>query len=626
MNRCFLLLFGFFLFSFLSAEAQSPTKKSKGNDGLAENFKKKKKTFTDTIIYGSGKGSMKISDNPRRSRKFIGRIYKKGRVFHICVANNNYNQIQYPDFDNAYPKNAAPHVFIQEGNLQLPSLDGTLNDAKHLAQKLRFDYLRKSYTLGAETNSSMDSALDGKVFTYELWNEQATLKNIKSSFKKVINLAEPDDIFIFSFSGIGFAVDESETILIPFIPKGNTTQDFKNSILTVSQLCAWVKQIPCKQQLIVSDACHAAQLALPVMNNLFDTKRIVNEQRNLAILSAQGVAYERRLGPDRKVFGELSYSLLQAKNILKSMQRNNYDGLFAEIKSAEEKKKNATKAKLYTEQDFRQYQKVIGDENGMRGAIAEETIQKVNTTEESKTYALVVSSNQYKKGNGWKNLKNPSNDANAIAKLLKTRYGAEVIRINNPKDKIFMLDMIDSVKRLADKNDKLLVFFAGHGGYHKDDMTGYIVLKESQSLKEDKHLQSYLTFSDIRNKIGLSKARNVMVILDVCFGGNFDTETQTVSMSTYRDSELSIPKLVERANKERSRIFLAAGEYEVPDYWKKGEKHSPFAEKLIKALTEEKDFTCPGRMYEFLKGNITKPILKPFYGHKADGDFLVEVR
>ena len=82
---------------------------------------------------------------------------------------------------------------------------------------------------------------------------------------------------------------------------------------------------------------------------------------------------------------------------------------------------------------------------------------------------------------------------------------------------------------------------------------------------------------------------------------------------------------IREKDKNISRIVLASGQYEVFDYWKDSQKHSPFASKLIKALQEENEFISPGKIFSYVQGNATTPILKQFGKHETRGDFLLEV-
>ena len=47
--------------------------------------------------------------------------------------------------------------------------------------------------------------------------------------------------------------------------------------------------------------------------------------------------------------------------------------------------------------------------------------------------------------------------------------------------------------------------------------------------------------------------------------------------------------------------------------------------KLIKAFENEKEFISPGKIYSYVRGSTTKPILKKFGKHEVTGDFLLKV-
>ena len=82
---------------------------------------------------------------------------------------------------------------------------------------------------------------------------------------------------------------------------------------------------------------------------------------------------------------------------------------------------------------------------------------------------------------------------------------------------------------------------------------------------------------------------------------------------------------ISEKDESTSRIVLASGQYEVPDYWIDSQEHSPFADKLIKALKSEQEFISPGKIFSYVQGNATTPILKKFGKHDPRGDFLMKV-
>ncbi|KQC33332.1 hypothetical protein AAU57_08405 [Nonlabens sp. YIK11] len=54
--------------------------------------------------------------------------------------------------------------------------------------------------------------------------------------------------------------------------------------------------------------------------------------------------------------------------------------------------------------------------------------------------------------------------------------------------------------------------------------------------------------------------------------------------------------------------------------------HSPFATNLLQALEVEDEFLSPGKIFSFVRGNTTRPILTKFGKNEANGDFLVKVK
>ncbi len=60
--------------------------------------------------------------------------------------------------------------------------------------------------------------------------------------------------------------------------------------------------------------------------------------------------------------------------------------------------------------------------------------------------------------------------------------------------------------------------------------------------------------------------------------------------------------------------------------WQENQDHSPFASKLIEAFESEKEFISPGKIYSYVRGNTTVPILKKFGKHEVTGDFLLKVK
>jgi hypothetical protein len=123
------------------------------------------------------------------------------------------------------------------------------------------------------------------------------------------------------------------------------------------------------------------------------------------------------------------------------------------------------------------------------------------------------------------------------------------------------------------------------------------------------------------------RCKPILTLLDVCYGSSFEMNEADLDIKSYEKAEFDngIESYITETDKSFSRIILASGSQEVPDFWNNSLNHSPFANKLIKALEKEKQFISPGRIYSYVLGNTTRPILKKFGKHEVTGDFLLQV-
>ena len=123
-----------------------------------------------------------------------------------------------------------------------------------------------------------------------------------------------------------------------------------------------------------------------------------------------------------------------------------------------------------------------------------------------KSLALIFYADQYQ---SLKNLVTPKNDANRLSSVLKTKYGYETKIIPNPDRREFIQEL--NAAQSLEENDKLLVFFAGHG---KSEANTSFWLPVDASPDDD---TQWLEDNTIKRKLSLIPARNVLVVADTCF-------------------------------------------------------------------------------------------------------------
>jgi tetratricopeptide (TPR) repeat protein len=196
---------------------------------------------------------------------------------------------------------------------------------------------------------------------------------------------------------------------------------------------------------------------------------------------------------------------------------------------------------------------------------------------EGMNYALIFGSDKYVE---WSDLSNPLRDAHTIADELYTNFGFDSVRVieNATKNEIRAV-----IKRYQKKNygenDRLFIFFAGHGMYDETSGAGYIVASDSK--KNDEYFDTYIDYSYLRDHVKNINVNHIFLCLDVCFGGSF--VDQSFSGRGDEIDKKQIDVLYNESLKRKTRLYLTSGGKEyVPDG--RPNSHSPFAAKLLEAL------------------------------------------
>lgn len=493
-----------------------------------------------------------------------------------------------------------------------------------------------------------------------LAGESASLKNVRLAFKKVIEEAKSNDFFIFHFSGLSNELLENrntETFLLTYqedyknqteLKKRWATElsklkpihaNFENyelnywrkiakNSLTVKELGSLMNQIPINNQLVLSESGNGEKFAQNLIYHLFENNPILakNNTRNRLILTTKNVGYD---GYGDIKTGPLNYLINKKGNLLDIFENTdlyNYELLNTSIKS--NRKWFSNYYKIHQEKDYTNFlTSKFKNTNKSRGTVtASNKKEEKKTDNKIKSFALLIANDTFDAIKNWSSLKNPINDVNAVEEILKEKYNTETLILHN-KTKNEILKAINNMKLKMDENDQFLFFIAGHGYYSEEMSDGMVVCKESKELEEDYDKSSYLKMADLHRLLNTMPAKNVFAVFDVCFGATFDLFAKDIAINNYNKLQLDIKleDFIKRKNSETSRIFMASGRYEVPDYWNDTDDHSPFASKLIKAFSEEKDFISPGKIFSYMHGNATEPLLKKFGEHKPRGDFLMKV-
>lgn len=191
-------------------------------------------------------------------------------------------------------------------------------------------------------------------------------------------------------------------------------------------------------------------------------------------------------------------------------------------------------------------------------------------------HALVIGINAYK--NGWPTLHNARQDAEAVATVLKNRYGFHVVLLLDEKaTRSRILYELEKMHDL-DVNDALLIYFAGHGATSLSSTgeEGFWIPADATHLSSNRGAKAGWVWNSLTSTfLEASDARHVLVVADSCYAGSIFRGTQART----NGKALRYSQLLNRP----SRYVITSGEAS-ETVFDSGEDHSPFAQYFLKYL------------------------------------------
>ena len=545
-----------------------------------------------------------------------------------------------------YPK-ANIHVIsigINKYSGGLHPLNLCVADSDSLIAKIVRDNKNNSIDLKDSNGYNIKDYNISNVFIHKLNDENATIGNIRNAFKKVIEKASYNDYFVFYFSGYSMETDNDETLLAPYNSEefnfdlrkeGNRfrySNYDKSKLLPLVDIAKLMDQIASKNQLIISEAGNGTSFGQNLISELFESNPYIAEgtERNRIILTTKEMGVEGGLCNGKRMQnGYMINYMLQNGNILDAFyDLNQYEFWLtrSEMMCPFAAKKYIA---VFQESDYRNILLKNYSKGNTRGSKSKQVItnKEDNISSIPKTYAFIVATDTYNKSQtSWDDLKNPIKDADVFSEVLETKYNVRVNKVYNKEKQDILKEFIEFKKQI-NENDKLIFFVAGHGYFSEDFSDGYLVLKDSYGLDDDITLDSYLSMAKLNRILDGVKSKQVFSIFDVCYGASFELNNADLPIENYSQTKMDngLQAFISEKDESTSRIVLASGQYEVPDYWIDSQEHSPFADKLIKALKSEQEFISPGKIFSYVQGNAPTPILKKFGTHDPRGDFLMKV-
>ena len=192
-------------------------------------------------------------------------------------------------------------------------------------------------------------------------------------------------------------------------------------------------------------------------------------------------------------------------------------------------------------------------------------------------FAVVIGNNSYRDP-AYPTLTSAANDANAVAAMLRDRYGYQASLVLNG-GRLEILTALNEMREQLKPEDNLLVYYAGHGEIDARGQ-GYWVPSDGAAGAEKTWI-SNAAISDILNTI---PARHVLVVADSCYSG---TMTRA-SVPTFNAGAMGAGQWdgwVRAMADGRSRTALTSGGVQpVPDTG--SGRHSYFARAFLNVLQD----------------------------------------
>jgi hypothetical protein len=208
-------------------------------------------------------------------------------------------------------------------------------------------------------------------------------------------------------------------------------------------------------------------------------------------------------------------------------------------------------------------------------------------------YALVIGNSDYRYMTG---LTTPTNDAQSVADLLEKHYGFKVkTLLDATSDEI--MRTLDNYTIDLKENDRLLIYYAGHGGTRNGPPERAFWL----GVDADPRTQTgWISSEFISDKIKQIAAKHVLLVSDSCFSASITHPTTTTVRRDLNEQRFQIQW------NRRARMVLTSGQ-NTPVVDGSGDRnHSLFAQAFL-AVLRQNDHVMSGEMLSYELGSRMLP-------------------
>lgn len=203
---------------------------------------------------------------------------------------------------------------------------------------------------------------------------------------------------------------------------------------------------------------------------------------------------------------------------------------------------------------------------------------KIKASELGDRYALLIGINEYKY---FTPLETAVSDIEAIEKILKNNYGFQTVTIKNQEaTRENIIEAINTLRRKLGENDKLLIYYAGHGHFDRMTDTSYWIPYEAKPDSDAHYIEAK---SAITTNLKRISAKQILIVADSCYSGTLSRAGEVKLQSGSANRSAYIKNISSRI----SRVLIASGGNE-PVADGGGGGHSVFARAFMDGLMHPK--------------------------------------
>jgi predicted nucleic acid-binding Zn-ribbon protein len=194
-------------------------------------------------------------------------------------------------------------------------------------------------------------------------------------------------------------------------------------------------------------------------------------------------------------------------------------------------------------------------------------------------YALIIGNNEYR---AIPKLRTAVGDAEAVATLLRTRYGFQTTLLLNA-DRYQLLSALNTMREKLTSEDNLLIYYAGHGTLDEQTDRGYWLPVDAEANSNANWIASY----QVTDILKATSAKQVMLVADSCYSGIL-TRSAIVSLNSGM-SDSDRQRWYQTMTSKHARVVLTSGGLQPVADVGGGSGHSVFAGAFLSVLQNNAD-------------------------------------